>query len=53
MDVLGYVGEDINKKLGSLTAVLRGLAEPLSATLLPQSGPGKSGSASLRKTAMR
>jgi DNA primase len=43
MDALGYVGEDINKKLGYLIAVSRKLAEPLSAILISQSGAGKSG----------
>ena len=43
MAVLGYVGEDINKKLGYLIAVSRKLAEPLSAILISQSGAGKSG----------
>lgn len=43
MDALGYVGEDINKKLGYLIAVSRRLAEPLSAILISQSGAGKSG----------
>ena len=43
MSVLGYVGEEINKKLGYLIAVSRKLAEPLSAILISQSGAGKSG----------
>ena len=43
MDVIGYVGEDTNKKLGYLVAVSRRLPEPLSAILISQSGAGKSG----------
>lgn len=43
MNALGYVGEDINKKLGYLIAVSRKLVEPLSAILISQSGAGKSG----------
>ena len=47
MDAVGYVGEDINKKLGYLIAVSRKLAEPLSAILISQSGAGKSALATI------
>lgn len=43
VDTLGYVGEDINKRLLYLVAVSRKLADPLSAIVLSQSGAGKSG----------
>jgi len=43
MDVLGYVGEEINKKLGYLITVSRKLPDPLSAIIISQSGAGKSG----------
>ena len=43
VDVLGYVGEETNKRLLYLVAVSRKLADPLSAIVLSQSGAGKSG----------
>jgi DNA primase len=43
IDALGYVGEDVNKRLLYLVAVSRKLADPLSAVILSQSGAGKSG----------
>jgi DNA primase catalytic core len=43
IDVLGYVGEDTNKRLLYLVAVSRKLPDPLSAVILSQSGAGKSG----------
>jgi DNA primase len=43
VDALGYVGEDINKRLLYLVAVSRKLEDPLSAIVLSQSGAGKSG----------
>jgi len=43
MELVGYVGEDNNKKLGYLIAVSRKLADPLSAIIISQSGAGKSG----------
>jgi DNA primase len=43
VDALGYVGEDINKRLLYLVAVSRKLDDPLSAIVLSQSGAGKSG----------
>ena len=43
IDTLGYVGEDVNKRLLYLVAISRKLADPLSAVILSQSGAGKSG----------
>ena len=43
IDALGYVGEDVNKRLLYLVAVSRKLDDPLSAIVLSQSGAGKSG----------
>jgi 5S rRNA maturation endonuclease (ribonuclease M5) len=43
VDALGYVGEDVNKRLLYLVAVSRKLEDPLSAIVLSQSGAGKSG----------
>jgi DNA primase len=43
IDALGYVGEDVNKRLLYLVAVSRKLSDPLSAIVLSQSGAGKSG----------
>jgi len=43
VDALGYVGEEMNKRLLYLVAVSRKLADPLSAVILSQSGAGKSG----------
>jgi DNA primase/DNA-binding transcriptional ArsR family regulator len=43
IDALGYVGEDVNKRLLYLVAVSRKLEDPLSAIVLSQSGAGKSG----------
>jgi DNA primase catalytic core len=43
IDALGYVGEDVAKRLLYLVAVSRKLADPLSAIVLSQSGAGKSG----------
>jgi DNA primase len=43
IDVLGYVGEETNKRLLYLVAVSRKLEDPLSAIVLSQSGAGKSG----------
>jgi DNA primase catalytic core len=43
VDALGYVGEEVNKRLLYLVAVSRKLADPLSAIVLSQSGAGKSG----------
>ena len=43
IDALGYVGEEMNKRLLYLVAVSRKLADPLSAIVLSQSGAGKSG----------
>jgi DNA primase catalytic core len=42
IDTLGYVGEDVNKRLLYLVAISRKLADPLSAVILSQSGAGKS-----------
>lgn len=43
IDTLGYVGEDMNKRLLYLVAISRKLQDPLSAIVLSQSGAGKSG----------
>jgi len=43
IDALGFVGEDVNKRLLYLVAVSRKLPDPLSAIVLSQSGAGKSG----------
>jgi hypothetical protein len=43
IDALGYVGEDVNKRLLYLVAISRKLSDPLSALILSQSGAGKSG----------
>ncbi len=43
LDALGYVGEEVNKRLLYLVAVSRKLEDPLSAIVLSQSGAGKSG----------
>jgi DNA primase len=43
VDALGFVGEDINKRLLYLVANSRKLPDPLSAVILSQSGAGKSG----------
>jgi hypothetical protein len=43
IDALGYVGEDVNKRLLFLVAISRKLEDPLSAVILSQSGAGKSG----------
>lgn len=43
VDALGFVGEDVNKRLLYLVAVSRKLEDPLSAIVLSQSGAGKSG----------
>jgi len=43
IDLLGYVGEETNKRLLYLVAVSRKLEDPLSAIVLSQSGAGKSG----------
>ena len=43
IDTLGYVGEEVNKRLLYLVAISRKLADPLSAVILSQSGAGKSG----------
>jgi 5S rRNA maturation endonuclease (ribonuclease M5) len=43
IDALGFVGEDINKRLLYLVAISRKLPDPLSAIVLSQSGAGKSG----------
>jgi DNA primase len=43
IDALGYVGEEVAKRLLYLVAVSRKLADPLSAIVLSQSGAGKSG----------
>jgi DNA primase len=43
IDALGYVGEEVNKRLLCLVAVSRKLEDPLSAIVLSQSGAGKSG----------
>jgi DNA primase/uncharacterized membrane protein len=43
LDALGFVGEDVNKRLLYLVAVSRKLEDPLSAIVLSQSGAGKSG----------
>jgi 5S rRNA maturation endonuclease (ribonuclease M5) len=43
IDALGYVGEDVNKRLLYLVAISRKLDDPLSAIVLSQSGAGKSG----------
>jgi hypothetical protein len=42
MEMLGYVGEEGNKKLGYLVSISRKLEEPLSTIILSQSGSGKS-----------
>ena len=43
IDVLGFVGEETNKRLLYLVAISRKLPDPLSAIVLSQSGAGKSG----------
>ncbi len=43
IDALGFVGEEVNKRLVYLVAISRKLADPLSAVILSQSGAGKSG----------
>lgn len=43
IDALGYVGEEMNKRLLYLVAISRKLSDPLSAVILSQSGAGKSG----------
>jgi len=43
IDLLGFVGEDTNKRLLYLVAISRKLPDPLSAIMLSQSGAGKSG----------
>jgi len=43
VDALGFVGEDINRRLLYLVAISRKLEDPLSAVILSQSGAGKSG----------
>ncbi len=43
IDGLGFVGEEVNKRLLYLVAISRKLADPLSAVILSQSGAGKSG----------
>jgi DNA primase len=43
VDALGYVGEEVNKRLLYLVAISRKLSDPLSAVILSQSGAGKSG----------
>ena len=43
IDALGYVGEEVNKRLLYLVAISRKLDDPLSAIVLSQSGAGKSG----------
>ena len=43
IDALGYVGEEVNKRLLYLVAVSSKLEDPLSAIVLSQSGAGKSG----------
>lgn len=42
MSHLGYVGEDLNKRLGYLVAASRKLESPLSAIILSRAGAGKS-----------
>jgi DNA-binding MarR family transcriptional regulator len=42
LDLLGYVGEERNKRLGYLVATSRLLTKPLSAILMAPSGSGKS-----------
>lgn len=42
MAALGYVGEDVNKRLGLLITVSRKLESPLSAIILSRAGAGKS-----------
>jgi hypothetical protein len=43
IDLLGFVGEETNKRLLYLVAISRKLPDPLSAIVLSQSGAGKSG----------
>jgi 5S rRNA maturation endonuclease (ribonuclease M5) len=43
IDLLGFVGEETNKRLLYLVAISRKLLDPLSAIVLSQSGAGKSG----------
>jgi DNA primase catalytic core len=43
VDALGYVGEEVAKRLLYLVAISRKLSDPLSAIVLSQSGAGKSG----------
>jgi DNA primase len=43
IETLGFVGEDVNKRLLYLVAISRKLPDPLSAVILSQSGAGKSG----------
>ena len=43
IDALGYVGEEVTKRLLYLVSISRKLEDPLSAVILSQSGAGKSG----------
>jgi hypothetical protein len=43
VDALGYVGEEVNKRLLYLVAISRKLSDPLSAIVMSGSGAGKSG----------
>jgi DNA-binding MarR family transcriptional regulator len=42
METMGYVGEELNKKIGFLIAVSRKLSKPLSGIIVSQSAAGKS-----------
>jgi len=42
LDILGYVGEDTNKKIGYLITISRKLNNPLSGVIISRSGAGKS-----------
>ncbi|MEW6558211.1 MAG: hypothetical protein AB1349_12830 [Elusimicrobiota bacterium] len=42
LEILGYVGEDTNKKIGYLITISRKLENPLSGVIISRSGAGKS-----------
>ncbi len=42
LDIMGYVGEELNKKIGYLITISRKLDNPLSGVIISRSGAGKS-----------
>ncbi len=42
LDIMGYVGEELNKKIGYLITISRKLDSPLSGVIISRSGAGKS-----------